>query len=136
MNPSHYKIMVVDNDQEWVQSMTDYLRNCGFRVTSLRSSLLILEKVLAEAPSLILLDLMSPRREGLKVCRLLSQNYAAQYIPIIMAAPRGDESDKIVALELGVDDYVNKPLNLHELSLRIERCLDRAAMRINVWSKS
>ena len=127
--------MVVDNDHEWVQSMTGYLRRCGFRVASLRSPLLILEKVLAEAPSLILLDLMAPRREGLKVCRILSQNYAAQYIPIIMATPKGDESDKIVALELGVDDYVNKPLNLHELSLRIERSLDRAAARAKVASR-
>jgi PleD family two-component response regulator len=136
MNPSHHKIMVVDNDQEWVQSMTDYLRICGFRVASVRSSLLILEKVLAEAPSLILLDLMSPRREGLKVCRILSQNYAAQYIPIIMVARRGDESDKIVALELGVDDFVHKPLNFHELSLRIERSLDRAAVRTKIASDS
>jgi DNA-binding response OmpR family regulator len=124
-NPADHKIMVIDDDLESAKVMAHHLRTCGYRVVSLKSGSMVLKKVLNQAPALIIIDLMSPGRTGLGLCRELTTNYATRHIPIVMVTATGDESDKLVALELGADDYLSKPFSLHELDLRVERSLDR-----------
>jgi len=127
IHPADYKILVVDDDLDSASLLQQHLRACGYRVNAVKTAAMVLKKVLQESPSLIVMDLMSPSRAGLRICRELTTNAATQHVPIIMVTSESDETDKIVALELGVDDYVLKPFNLHELSLRIERSLARAA---------
>ena len=124
--------MVVDDDMASATMMMNHLRTCGFRIVNVKTAPMVLTKALSEAPSLIIVDLMVPRRTGLKLCKDLKSDHATNHIPIIMVTASLDESDKIVALELGVDDFMLKPLNLHELNLRIERSLERSRFEPNL----
>ena len=85
-----------------------------------------LDAVRAKAPDLIVLDVMLPHVDGLEVCRLLRANEHTATIPIIMLTARAEESDRIVGLEMGADDYLAKPFSPNELVARVRALLRRA----------
>jgi two-component system alkaline phosphatase synthesis response regulator PhoP len=115
-------ILVVDDEPKIVQIARDYLENAGFVVRIAGDGQAGLAVARAEKPDLIVLDLGLPGRDGLDVCRALRRD---SNVPIIMLTARGEESDKLVGLELGADDYITKPFSPKELVARARAVLRR-----------
>ena len=117
------KILVIDDEQKIVEICQDYLKASGFEVVSAGDGLQGLALARREKPDLIVLDLMMPGIDGLDVCRNLRREGNT---PIIMLTARVEESDKLVGLELGADDYITKPFSPRELVARVRVVLRRA----------
>ncbi|MEQ1636786.1 MAG: response regulator [Methylococcales bacterium] len=117
------RLLVVDDDTDLRNLLGDYLRKNGYQV-SLAADGNEMRKLLAEhAIDLIVLDLMLPNEDGLVLCRNLRVH---SNIPVIMLTARGDETDRIIGLEMGADDYLPKPFNPRELLARIKSVMRRA----------
>jgi len=110
------RILVVDDEVKIVELVSDYLKRSGYDVLSAYDGESALEKVRREKPDLIILDLGLPKMDGLDVTRSIRQSSVA---PIIMLTARSDESDKLIGLELGADDYITKPFSPKELVARV-----------------
>ncbi len=119
--PDH--ILVVDDDREIRTLLGEYLQKQGYRVTTAADGRGLRAAVETSRPDVIILDVMLPGEDGLTLCRELR---ARSEVPIIMLTARGDETDRIVGLELGADDYVAKPFSPRELLARIKSVLRRA----------
>lgn len=119
--PDH--ILVVDDDTEIRGLLHEYLQKQGYRVTAVADGRGLRTAVETSHPDLIILDLMLPGEDGLTLCRELR---ARSEVPVIMLTARGDETDRIVGLEMGADDYVAKPFSPRELLARIKSVLRRA----------
>ncbi|MCG5469927.1 response regulator transcription factor [Micromonospora sp. LAH09] len=118
------RVLVVDDDQTVSDVIRRYLENDGFQVSLAADGEAALAAVQRQAPHLVVLDLMLPRINGLQVCRELRAR--PDGVPIIMLTARGDESDRILGLQLGADDYLTKPFSPRELVLRVRSVLRRA----------
>ena len=118
------KILVIDDEPKIVEICQDYLRAAGFDVVTASNGLSGLAAARREKPDLIVLDLMLPGMDGLDVCRTLRREGD---IPIIMLTARVEESDKLIGLELGADDYITKPFSPRELAARVRVVLRRAS---------
>lgn len=110
------KILVVDDEIKILDLVCDYLKRAGYQVITAGDGLAALEKVKREKPDLIVLDLGLPKMDGLDVTREVRRFFTT---PIIMLTARGDESDKLIGLELGADDYLTKPFSPKELVARV-----------------
>jgi two-component system alkaline phosphatase synthesis response regulator PhoP len=117
------KILIVDDEPKIVEICRDYLRASGFEVLSAGDGLTGLAAARQEHPDLIVLDLMLPGMDGLDVCRTLRRESET---PIIMLTARVEETDKLVGIELGADDYITKPFSPRELVARVRMVLRRA----------
>lgn len=117
------KILVVDDEKKIVEIVKAYLEKEGFKVIVAYNGKAAIDLARSRAPDLIILDLMLPEVSGWDVCRTLR---AESNVPIIMLTARDEDTDKIVGLELGADDYVTKPFNPKELVSRVEAVLRRA----------
>lgn len=118
------KILLVEDEPGLVLTLTDRLSSEDYEVETASDGEAGLERALATAHDLIILDVMLPRKNGLDVCRDLRQKNIQT--PILMLTARGQVTDKVVGLKLGADDYVTKPFELIELLARIEALLRRA----------
>jgi two-component system alkaline phosphatase synthesis response regulator PhoP len=118
------KILVIDDEPKIVEICQDYLKAAGFEVVSAGDGLKGLAAARREKPDLVVLDLMMPGMDGLDVCRNLRRE---SNTPIIMLTARVEESDKLVGLELGADDYITKPFSPRELVARVRVVLRRAS---------
>lgn len=118
------KILVIDDEPKIVEICQDYLRAAGFEVVSAGDGLQGLAAARREKPDLVVLDLMMPGMDGLDVCRGLRRE---SNTPIIMLTARVEESDKLVGLELGADDYITKPFSPRELVARVRVVLRRVS---------
>jgi len=117
-------ILVVDDDREIRELLAHFLREHGFAVAVAADGVEMFQRLEAQVPDLIVLDLMLPGEDGLSLCRRLS---ATHTVPIIMlTAVAADAADRIVGLEMGADDYLTKPFNPRELLARIRAVLRRA----------
>jgi two-component system OmpR family response regulator len=116
-------ILIVDDDAEIRSLLREYLQKQGYRVTAVADGRGLRAAVDTSRPDLIILDLMLPGEDGLTLCRELRSR---SEVPIIMLTARGDETDRIVGLELGADDYVAKPFSPRELLARVKSVLRRA----------
>lgn len=116
-------ILVVDDDREIRNLLGEYLQKQGYRVTAVADGRGLRAAVETSRPDVVILDVMLPGDDGLTLCRELRARSA---VPIIMLTARGDETDRIVGLELGADDYVAKPFSPRELLARIKSVLRRA----------
>lgn len=115
-------LLIVDDDEEIRELLRDYLQRNGYRVSVVedgRGMWRVLEK---EHVDLAVLDIMLPGDDGLTLCRQLRANSA---LPVIMLTALGEETDRIVGLELGADDYLSKPFNPRELLARVKGVLRR-----------
>jgi two-component system, OmpR family, alkaline phosphatase synthesis response regulator PhoP len=115
-------ILVVDDEPKITRLVRDYLESAGFAVTSAVDGPEALMRAHSERPDLVILDLGLPRLDGLDVTRRLRQDGD---VPIIMLTARDDETDKLIGLELGADDYVTKPFSPRELVARVRAVLRR-----------
>src|SRR3989440_4658004 len=116
-------ILVVDDEPQIVQVVRDYLEHGGFTVVTAAEGSTALRVAATQHPDLVILDLALPGIDGLDVTRSLRRNGT---IPIIMLTARTDESDKLVGLELGADDYLTKPFSPKELVARVRSVLRRS----------
>ncbi|TMC50981.1 MAG: response regulator transcription factor [Chloroflexi bacterium] len=115
-------ILVVDDEPEIVRLVRDYLEHSGFTVVTASDGPAALQTARTRRPDLVVLDLGLPGLDGLDVTRELRRNGT---VPIVMLSARGDESDKLVGLELGADDYLTKPFSPKELVARVRAVLRR-----------
>ncbi len=116
-------ILVVDDDAEIRGLLREYLEKQGYRVTAAADGRGLRAATDTARPDLVILDLMLPGEDGLALCRDLR---ARSNIPVIMLTARGEETDRIVGLEMGADDYLAKPFSPRELLARIKSVLRRA----------
>lgn len=116
-------VLVVDDDAELRQLLGTYLRRQGYRVSAAADGRALRAALSVSRPDLIVLDVMLPGEDGISLCRTLR---AQSSIPIIMLTARAEETDRIVGLEIGADDYLPKPFNPRELLARIRSVLRRA----------
>ena len=124
---SYQTILVVDDEPQIVEIVGDYLKQAGYRVLTARDGQTALTIARHERPDLILLDLMMPGGlDGLDVCRRLRQDHVLRDVPIIMLTARVDETDRLIGLELGADDYITKPFSPREVVARVRAVLRRA----------
>ena len=118
------RVLVVDDERVVSEVVEQYLRREGFDVALASDGGEALRLAQEWAPDLVVLDLMLPVVDGLEVCRQLRQE---SQVPIIMLTARGEETDRVVGLELGADDYVVKPFSPRELVARVKTVLRRMA---------
>jgi len=111
------RILIVEDDPAIADFVQTALKRESFETALVKRGDMVLARVEASPPDLVLLDLMLPGLDGLEVCKAL--RLLPQYIPIIMLTAKDDEVDKIVGLEIGADDYITKPFKIRELIARI-----------------
>jgi DNA-binding response OmpR family regulator len=119
------RVLVVDDDPTVSDVVRRYLERAEYDVTLAVDGAAALTAVAAERPDLVVLDLMLPGIDGLEVCRRLRERDPD--LPVIMLTALGDESDRVLGLSLGADDYVTKPFSPRELVLRVQSVLRRAS---------
>ena len=118
-----HTILVVDDEPQLVKVLRGYLEQGGFRVVTAGDGPMALTQYKHEKPDLVLLDLNLPGMDGIEVARRLR---ALSNVPIIMVTARVDETDRLIGLELGADDYVPKPFSAREVVARVRAVLRRA----------
>lgn len=121
-------LLIVDDDRELGQMLTEYLSGEGFQVSVLRDGAEALERLIEQPhpADLVILDVMLPSLSGFEVLRRLRRNLS---VPVIMLTAHGTDVDRIVGLELGADDYLAKPFNPRELVARVRAVLRRFSTR-------
>jgi DNA-binding response OmpR family regulator len=119
-------VLVVDDEPKIVQIASDYLNHAGFSVITAYDGKTALEKIRAKKPDLIVLDLGLPGADGLDVARETRKHSDT---PVIMLTARGEESDKLIGLEIGADDYIVKPFSPKELVARARAVLRRSELK-------
>ncbi|MBI1758675.1 MAG: response regulator transcription factor [Actinobacteria bacterium] len=119
----HARVLIVDDDPTVSDVTRRYLERAGMTVEVVADGESALSRALADPPDLVVLDLMLPGMSGLDVCRQLRAVHATA--PIVMLTALGEESDRVLGLELGADDYVTKPFSPRELTLRVKSVLRR-----------
>jgi two-component system alkaline phosphatase synthesis response regulator PhoP len=126
------QVLVVDDDKEIVRLVRSYLEKAGYHVLVAYDGETTLHTLRREKPDLLILDLMLPDRDGWDITRLIRTDAQLAAIPIIMLTARVEDSDKIVGLEIGADDYVTKPFNPQEVVARVRALLRRSHLEHSV----
>ncbi|GAB4248963.1 MULTISPECIES: ATP-binding response regulator [Deferrisoma] len=119
------KILVVDDNIDNVELLVKRLRAAGYRTCEAYDGEQALEKVAAEDPDLVILDVMMPKLDGYGVCERLKTSDATRSIPVLMLTAKREVPDKIRGLDIGADDYITKPFNPQELMARVKSLLQR-----------
>ncbi|HER20273.1 MAG TPA: response regulator [Chromatiales bacterium] len=123
------KIVVIEDEADILEVIEYNLRREGFDVIASQSGEDGLEKIEKASPDLILLDLMLPEIDGIELCRRLKSDPLTATIPVIMVTAKGEESDVVLGLGVGADDYVTKPFSPKELIARVKAVLRRGQLR-------
>ncbi|TWA62251.1 two-component system OmpR family response regulator [Azospirillum baldaniorum] len=120
-------LLVVDDDREIRTLLSQFLTRHGFRVTGAKDGVEMMRTLDSARVDLIVLDLMMPGEDGLSLCRRLRAAPEMAQTPVIMLTAMGEETDRIVGLEMGADDYLAKPFSPRELLARVKAVLRRAS---------
>jgi len=120
-----HKIMIVDDEADLTKLVAHHLKKEGFEPISASNGSDALRQIAGKSVSLVILDVMMPGEDGLQVCKQLRNRTDTASLPIILLTAKDDESDKIVGLELGADDYITKPFSPKELVARVKALLRR-----------
>ena len=123
------RILVVDDETDIVELIAYNLALEGYEIRKAGDGETALAIIRAEKPALMILDLMLPGIKGLDVCRAVRRDRATEAIPIIMLTAKGEDTDKVVGLEMGADDYMTKPFSVRELTARVRAVLRRSESR-------
>jgi two-component system, OmpR family, phosphate regulon response regulator OmpR len=115
------KVLLIDDDERLLKLLREYLEGNGFNVFTLGDGSGALKFIERESPDIIILDIMLPGKDGLEILKDINRKHS---IPVIMLTAKGEDTDRIIGLELGADDYLSKPFNPRELLARM-----RAVMR-------
>lgn len=128
--PDKPLILIADDEEDVRELVGLNLRRAGYETAEAADGLQALQKVHALRPDAVVLDVMMPGRDGLRVCQELRQKESSKDVPIIMLTAKGQTQDRIDGLERGADDYLSKPFSPKELVLRIQALLRRSALPI------
>lgn len=123
--PAGRRVLLVDDDPEVIEVIERILKGQGFITSATRDGALAMAAIRRERPDIVLLDLMLPNLSGLDICRRLKRDDELASIPVIMLTALDTDTDRIVGLELGADDYIVKPFNPREIALRVQAVLRR-----------
>ncbi len=123
------RILVVDDDRDIVRLVRSYLEKAGYQILTAYDGETALKILKAEKPQLLILDLMLPDKDGWDVVRLVRSDPQIAATPIIMLTARVEDTDKIVGLEIGADDYITKPFNPREVVARVRALLRRTQLQ-------
>ena len=118
------EVLIIDDDTRLAAMLSDYLRSAGFSTRSAATGLSGLQEITRKAPDAVILDVMLPDHDGFEICRRIR---ASSSLPVLMLTAKGEETDRIVGLELGADDYIVKPFSPREVVARIKAVLRRAS---------
>lgn len=121
------KILIVEDERDIGELVVHLLQREGFIATRVGDGRTALARIEAELPDLVILDLMLPDMDGLEICKYLRQDAEFASVPVIMLTARTEETDRVLGLELGADDYVTKPFSVRELVARVKAVLRRRA---------
>jgi len=121
------RILVVDDDKQIVRLIQSYLEQAAYQVLTAYDGASALRVIRTERPDLVVLDLMLPDQDGWAITRTVRSDSELSGMPIIMLTARADDTDKIVGLELGADDYITKPFNPREAVARVRAVLRRSS---------
>lgn len=116
------RVLIVDDDHKLRSLLREYLEGYGFDVLTLSEASSVMKTIRTDSPDMVILDIMLPGKNGLDVLRDIRRESA---VPVIMLTAKGEETDRIVGLELGADDYLPKPFNPRELLARVKAVLRR-----------
>ena len=119
------KILVTDDEKDIVELISYNLEKEGFSILKAYDGEAALRLVQSQKPDLLILDLMLPKLSGFDVCKAIRNNPKVSHLPIIMLTAKADETDKIIGLEIGADDYITKPFSIKELVARVRAILRR-----------
>jgi DNA-binding response OmpR family regulator len=125
MKMADNKVLIVEDDVNLLETLKYNLRKEGYDVVTASDGEQAIEAARRENPDLLILDVMLPKMSGFEVCRVLRQE---MIVPILMLTAKADETDKIVGLEIGADDYMTKPFSIRELLARVRAMLRRTKM--------
>ena len=120
------RILVAEDDPDIGNLLDHYLKKAGFLPTVVTSGRDVMPHIKRDMPDLVVLDLMLPGLDGLEVCRAIRADANSAAVPVIMLTAKAEESDRIVGLELGADDYITKPFSPNEVVARVRALLRRA----------
>lgn len=123
------KIVVIEDEADIREVVTYNLRRDGYEVVESGDGIDGLQQVAETAPDLVILDIMLPGTDGIEVCRRLKADPLTRSIPVVMVTARGEESDVVLGLGVGADDYVTKPFSPRELMARVRAVLRRGGLR-------
>ena len=118
-------VLIVDDDPEIRRLLVDYLARNGFAALAVRDGREMWQALERHAVDLLVLDLMLPGSDGLTLCRDLRAKPGKPNLPVLMLTARGEDTDRIIGIEMGADDYLVKPFNPRELLARIKSILRR-----------
>jgi DNA-binding response OmpR family regulator len=119
------RVLIVEDDPDIAELVSRYLEKAGFATQWVASGRDALQQIVVRPPDLVVLDLMLPQVDGLEICRQLRASDRTAAVPIIMVTARVEESERIVGLEIGADDYLAKPFSPSELVARVRALLRR-----------
>lgn len=126
------RILVIEDEPDILEVIRYNLAREGYRVHTCRDGLEGLGRAQKEAPDLVVLDLMLPGLDGIELCRRLRADPVTRGIPVVMVTARGEESDIVLGLGVGADDYIPKPFSARELVARVRAVLRRGVLREQV----
>ena len=135
MPQSPKKILIVEDEPEIANLVKSYMEKAGFHANTAESGVEALKLIKSERPDLMILDLMLPEMDGIEVCKRIRTVPDTALLPIIMLTAKAEESDTIIGLELGADDYVTKPFSPKALVARV-KALFRRLERTNDQTQS
>jgi len=124
-------ILVVDDEENIMDLLVYNLEKEGYNTLKAYDGITAVEMAINERPDLILLDVMIPKLDGISVCKRIRYSLNIATMPILMVSAKDSESDKIVGLEMGADDYITKPFQIRELMARIKANLRKAEVKIS-----
>ena len=119
-------IAVVEDEPDILESVSQHLRKAGFRVEGFEDAGGFYRFISTRVPDLVILDLALPDADGVDICRYLRSENRLAHVPVIMLTARAEETDRVLGLETGADDYVTKPFSLRELVSRVRAVLRRS----------
>ena len=125
----HETIAVVDDEQDILELVSLHLKKNHFKVREFSDGSSFIKYLDSERPNLVVLDLMLPDADGFEICKYMKRKKNLSHIPIVMLTAKGEETDTILGLELGADDYIRKPFSPNELIARVKTVLRRMESR-------
>ena len=120
------KILVVDDDEEFTNLYSEYLKMVGFEAIAENHSSKVIERAYSIQPDVFVLDLMMPAPDGFQLCRMIRADAKLRHIPIIIVTALTDLDSKLVAMGAGANDYLTKPFHIEDLKIRINALVGKA----------
>jgi DNA-binding response OmpR family regulator len=126
MEPRLPKVLVVDDDEEFTNLYSEYLRMVGVEAIAENHSSKVIELAYSIQPDAFVLDLMMPAPDGFQLCRMIRADPRLRHIPIIIVTALTDLDSKLVAMGAGANDYLTKPFHIEDLKMRINALIEKA----------